>query len=186
MVWGVRYLQEAHGFDYGEAVMRSATVPIGWIIGCPLLGFLSDRLGRRKPVIIAGGLVLLACLAWILYGPVGVLPPYLLGLVAGTASGAAMLPYTVIKEANPPKMSGTSTGVSNFINFTFSALLGPVFAGLLSRASGLAERDLADAPSHGSHRRCRRHRRRASERRGRRARERQRAHPEGHAVRRRR
>ena len=41
MVWGVRYLQEARGFDYGEAVMRSATVPFGWIIGCPLLGFVS-------------------------------------------------------------------------------------------------------------------------------------------------
>src|ERR1043165_3443636 len=26
MVWGVRYLQEAHGLDYGAAVMRSATV----------------------------------------------------------------------------------------------------------------------------------------------------------------
>jgi hypothetical protein len=29
MVWGVRYLQEAHGFDYAEAVLRSATVPFG-------------------------------------------------------------------------------------------------------------------------------------------------------------
>jgi len=144
MIWGVRFLQEAHGVDYATAVLRSSTVPVGWIIGCPLLGFISDRLGRRKPVIVAGGLVLLACLAWILYGPVGVLPPYVLGLVAGIASGAAMLPYTVIKEANPPRMSGTSTGVINFINFTFSALLGPVFAGLLSRASGSAERDLAD------------------------------------------
>ena len=133
MVWGVRYLQEAHGFAYGEAVLRSATVPFGWIIGCPLLGFISDRLGRRKPVIIGGALVLLACLAWILYGPVNVLPPYLLGLVAGAASGAAMLPYTVIKEANPPRVSGTSTGVVNFINFTFSALLGPVFASRLFR-----------------------------------------------------
>src|SRR5829696_3106292 len=51
MVWGVRYLQEAHGFAYADAVLRSATVPFGWIIGCPLLGFLSDRIGRRKPVI---------------------------------------------------------------------------------------------------------------------------------------
>ena len=42
MIWGVRFLQEAHGMDYGEAVMRSATVPFGWIIGCPLLGLLSD------------------------------------------------------------------------------------------------------------------------------------------------
>jgi MFS family permease len=73
MIWGVRYLQEAHGFDYGSAVMRSATVPIGWIIGCPLLGFISDRLGRRKPVIMAGAVVLLGCLAWILFGPLNIL-----------------------------------------------------------------------------------------------------------------
>jgi MFS family permease len=136
MVWGVRFLQEAHGAEYGTAVLRSATVPFGWIVGCPLLGMLSDRLGRRKPVIAAGAIVLLAVLAWILYGRAGLFPPYVLGLIAGIASGAAMLPYTVIKEANPPEFSGTSTGVVNFINFTFSALLGPVFAGLLVSASG--------------------------------------------------
>ena len=136
MVWGVRYLQEARGLEYGAAVMRSATVPLGWIIGCPLLGWISDRIGRRKPVIVAGGAVLLMCLAWILFGPSNVFPPYVLGLVAGIASGAAMLPYTVIKEANPPEMSGTSTGVVNFLNFTFSALLGPVFGWILVAVSG--------------------------------------------------
>jgi len=140
MIWGVRYLQEAHGFDYGTAVMRSAAVPFGWIIGCPLLGLISDRLGRRKPVIIGGALVLLCCLAWILYGPADVLPPYALGLLAGVASGAAMLPYTVIKEANPARYGGTATGVINFLNFTFSALLGPVFGGMLQHVSGGAER----------------------------------------------
>ena len=144
MIWGVRYLQDAHGFDYGSAVMRSATVPFGWIIGCPLLGLLSDRLGRRKPVIIGAAAVLFACLAWILYGPVGVLPPYVLGLVAGIVSGSAMLPYTIIKEANPPQFGGTATGVVNFLNFTFSALLGPVFGWRLLRVSGGERMDLAD------------------------------------------
>jgi MFS family permease len=136
MIWGVRYLQEAHGLEYGSAVMRSAAVPFGWIIGCPLLGLISDRIGRRKPVIISAGLVLLACLGWILYGTMGVFPPYSVGLVAGIASGAAMLPYTVIKEANPPQFGGTATGVINFLNFTFSALLGPVFSWILYTVSG--------------------------------------------------
>jgi MFS family permease len=136
MVWGVRYLQEAHGVDYASAVLRSATVPFGWIIGCPVLGFISDRIGRRKPVIIGGAVVLLACLAWMLYGRPNVIPPYVLGLVAGLASGAAMLPYTVIKESNPPQFGGTAAGVINFINFTFSALLGPVFGGILQHVSG--------------------------------------------------
>lgn len=138
MIWGVRYLQEAHGMEYGAAVMRSATVPLGWIIGCPLLGFVSDRIGRRKPVIMAGAMLLLGCLAWILFGPTDVLPPYVLGLLAGLGSGAAMVPYTVIKEANPPGMSGTATGVINFLNFTFSALLGPVFGWVLAHVAGAA------------------------------------------------
>jgi len=139
MIFGVRFLQEAHGIPYGEAVMRSAIVPFGWIIGCPLLGLISDKIGRRKPVIAGGGVVLLGCLAWILYGKPGVLPPYVIGLIAGIASGAAMLPYTVIKEANPPQYGGTATGVVNFLNFTFSALLGPVFSGLLRDISGGAQ-----------------------------------------------
>lgn len=47
MVWGVRYLQEARGVDYATAVLRSATVPLGWIIGSPLFGFISDRKGSQ-------------------------------------------------------------------------------------------------------------------------------------------
>jgi len=136
MIWGVRFLQEGHGLDYASAVLRSSAVPFGWIIGCPLLGFISDRIGRRKPVILGGATVLFACLTWILFGPRGVLPPFTLGLLAGIASGAAMLPYTVIKEANPPQYGGSATGVINFINFTFSALLGPVFGSLLQHVSG--------------------------------------------------
>jgi MFS family permease len=136
MVWGVRFLQEAHGLDYGTAVMRSATVPFGWIIGCPLLGLISDRLGYRKPVIIGGAVVLFNCIAWVLFGPSNIFPPYVLGLIAGIASGAAMLPYTIIKEVNPPQFGGTATGVVNFINFTFSALLGPVFGWKLQQVSG--------------------------------------------------
>ena len=143
MVWGVRFLQEAHNIPYAEAVLRSASVPFGWIIGCPLLGWISDRLGRRKPVIIGASAVLLGTLALMLFGPSGLFPPFTLGLVAGIASGAAMIPYTVIKEANRPEHSGTATGVINFLNFALTAILGPVFASRLIEASGGDERQLA-------------------------------------------
>jgi len=147
MVWGVRFLQEAHGVPYEVAVLRSAAVPFGWIIGCPLLGWLTDRIGRRKPVIIGAAAVLLGTLAFGLYGPPGVFPPYFLALLAGVASGAAMIPYTVIKEANRPEHSGTATGVINFLNFSMTALFGPLFAARLMRISGGAERELADYQS---------------------------------------
>ena len=140
MIWGVRILQEAHGFDYGEAVhsLGNGSVRLDHRLPAARL-----RLGPDRPAQAGhhrGRVVLLACLAWILYGRADVFPPYVLGLVAGMASGAAMLPYTVIKEANPPEMSGTATGVVNFLNFTFSALLGPVFGWiLLTRRGGAAQ-----------------------------------------------
>jgi MFS family permease len=143
MVWGVQFLQESHNVPYALSVLRSASVPFGWIIGCPVLGALSDRIGRRKPVIVGSAAVLLICLFLILYAPPDMFPRYSLGLAAGIASGGAMLPYTVIKEANRPEHSGTSTGVINFINFSLSALLGPVFGSLLMRASSGGARELA-------------------------------------------
>jgi len=131
MTWGVRFLQEGRGREYEAAVILAATVPLGWMIGCPLLGFISDRLGRRKPVIFGGTIMLLAVVTWVLFGNPEILRGHTVGILMGIASGAAMLPYTVIKEVNPPELGGTATGVVNFLNFTFSALLGPVFGARL-------------------------------------------------------
>jgi len=142
MTWGVRFLQEARGREFDTAVMMAATVPLGWMIGCPLLGFISDRLGRRKPVIFAGALMLTAVVTWVLFGNPDIFRGPAVGILMGTASGAAMLPYTVIKEVNPPQLSGTATGVVNFLNFTLSALLGPVFG---SRLVQMPEGDASHA-----------------------------------------
>jgi sugar phosphate permease len=136
MTWGVRFLQEARGREYESAVALAATVPLGWMIGCPLLGFISDKLGRRKPVILGGAIVMLGVLAWILFGDPAVLRGPVVGILLGVASSAAMLPYSVIKEASPPELGGSATGVINFINFTFSALLGPIFGSRLMQEPG--------------------------------------------------
>lgn len=152
MTWGVRFLQEARGREFEAAVALAATVPLGWMIGCPLLGFISDRIGRRKPVILGGSIVVLGVLAWILFGDPAILRGPIVGILMGVASGAAMIPYTVIKEANPPELGGSATGVINFINFTFSALLGPVFGARLAQqpggadATGLAQYQAGFAP----------------------------------------
>jgi MFS family permease len=75
--------------------------------------------------------MLLAVVTWVLFGNPEILRGHTVGILMGIASGAAMLPYAVIKEANPPDLGGTATGVINFLNFTFSALLGPVFGARL-------------------------------------------------------
>jgi Major Facilitator Superfamily len=54
MTWGVSFLQEGWHADYAQAVDRAAADAMGWVFGCPILGFIADRIGRRKPVVLAG------------------------------------------------------------------------------------------------------------------------------------
>src|SRR5262249_6937140 len=83
MTWGVRFLQEARGRESDAAVVLAATVPLGWMIGCPLLGFISDKIGRRKPVILGGTAMLLAIFAWVLFGDPAILRGHLVGILMG-------------------------------------------------------------------------------------------------------
>jgi MFS family permease len=143
MIWGIPFLREGLDVSYAEAVNRASMVPLGWVIGCPLLGYLSDRLGRRKPVMMAGALLMLVSAACIFYLPAGVAPPYVLGLLLGIGSGAAMLPYTVIKEVNSDNVKGSASGAINFLVFSFSALLTPLYGRLLAHVANGGAMDLA-------------------------------------------
>ena len=125
MIWGVPFLRDL-GADPGEAAQRASMVAFGWVIGAPLLGYVADRIGRRKPVLFAGMVLMLLALIGVVYMP-GVLPPYVGGLAFGIGSGAAMIPYTMIKEANPDNVKGCATGAMNFLVFSFSAFLAPAF-----------------------------------------------------------
>ena len=59
-----------------------------------------------------------------------------IGCVAfGIASGAAMIPYTIVKEVNPDEVKGSATGAINFLTFGVTALVGPIFADLFGRVS---------------------------------------------------
>jgi len=142
MIWGVSFLRAGWQIDYADAVNRAAMVPLGWVVGCPLLGYLSDRFGRRKPVLIGGALLMLAMSLVILYLPHGIVPPYVAGFLLGVGSGAAMIPYTIIKEVNADDAKGSATGAINFLVFTLSALMAPVYGWVLVKVSAGGPLDL--------------------------------------------
>lgn len=136
MIWGVSFLREGWHLPAAEAVNRASMVPLGWVVGAPVLGYIADHFGRRKPVIFAGIALMLACGAAILYLPPNSLPPYAMGFLLGFGSGAAMIPYSIIKEVNPDKVKGSATGAINFLVFVMSAFAAPAFGWLLQWLAG--------------------------------------------------
>jgi MFS family permease len=136
MTWGVSFLQEGWHVAYTPAVDRAAAVAIGWVFGCPIVGYVADRIGRRKPVVLGGAaLMLLATLA-IFYLPPETFPPYLLGFLLGFGSGAAMIPYSIIKEVNPDHAKGSATGAMNFLVFVMTALAAPAIGWWMQKLAG--------------------------------------------------
>jgi MFS family permease len=136
MTWGVSFLQEGWHLAYTPAVDRAAAVAIGWVFGCPALGYLADRIGRRKPVVLGGSALMLAATLAIFYLPPETFPPYLLAFLLGFGSGAAMIPYSIIKEVNPDHAKGSATGAMNFLVFVMTALAAPVIGWWMQRLAG--------------------------------------------------
>src|SRR4029077_67650 len=134
--WWLSFLEHCWHVYYAQAVDRAAAVAIGWVFGCPILGYVADRIGRRKPVVLGGAaLMLLAALA-IFYLPPETFPPYLLGFLLGFGSGAAMIPYSIIKEVNPDHAKGSATGAMNFLVFVMTALASPAIGWSMQKLAG--------------------------------------------------
>lgn len=127
MTWAVPYFKLDLGFSPAEAAMTAAMASLGWVLGCPLMGMLSDRIGRRKPILLGACIGMIIVLLQMIYLPY-VSNPKLSLFVFGVFSGAAMIPYSITKESNPDFVKGSATGVQNFLTFGVTSLLGPLFA----------------------------------------------------------
>ncbi|WP_346586536.1 MFS transporter [Chryseobacterium sp. C39-AII1] len=141
MTWAVAFFEKDKQFVFHDAAITSAMVAFGWVFGCPLLGFITDKIGRRKPVLVAGAVVMILSLLQLIYLP-ELYPAKISMFILGLGSGAAMIPYSVIKEANPDFVKGSATGAINFITFGVTTLLSPVFSRWFGKSLGDSAGDL--------------------------------------------
>lgn len=117
-----------------EAANHLSLVYAGFAIGCVVLGMLSDKLRRRKPVLI------IASLTTVMMWSIVVSGVHLAGgmshalcFAIGLSCSAFALTWPAVKEVNPPHLSGMSTSIANMGGFLSGALLQPLIGMVMDR-----------------------------------------------------
>jgi sugar phosphate permease len=139
-LWGVSYLTNTYGISIESASTYIMVFLSGTIIGAPSIGWISDRVGKRKLVLQIGLFVLAS--TWFVF--LFIAPHFysrsfmtLLLLLLGFTSISPMLCFTNIKELNKRKYVGIATGFVNISPFFGTAILNSIVAWFL-RSSAMA------------------------------------------------
>jgi len=133
-LWGVPFLVTQHGFATREAALVTSAMLVGWAISSVVFGPLSERLGRRKPLMAASIVAMLAL--WTVVISVRALPPALLVallIAMSLASGGFILVFAFAKESVPLRVAGTVSGVTNMGVMLGGLVMQPLVGVVLDR-----------------------------------------------------
>ena len=131
-LWAVPYLMATYGIERSAAAGIVSFIFIGWAVGAPLAGLLSDRVRARKAVMVGGAL--LSTVSFFVLAQSPGLPLAVLSaliLFHGLAASAMVLAFAAVREHNPPQMSSTAMGLVNVAVVGSGALFQPLIGFLL-------------------------------------------------------
>ncbi|MFM2321961.1 MAG: hypothetical protein RLZZ225_114 [Pseudomonadota bacterium] len=133
-LWGVKFFRQTYHLSNQIAAMGIGLIFIGWTIGGPLTGWISDKIKRRKII-----LMLSACFSLLFASLVILLPnlplSILFGLLFlyGLANTGVATAYAVASEINPQSIAGTSVAFANMASVIIGAGFQPLIGWLLER-----------------------------------------------------
>lgn len=123
-LWGVPYLVVVYGLDITTASSFTLLGAVGMLIGAPMMGRISDHLGRRlAPLIVGLGVFALVLAIVPVFGSPPLAAIAVMFLLIGFSVGFVMLPLPIIKETYPPEASGVATATVNGAGFLGGAIL---------------------------------------------------------------
>jgi sugar phosphate permease len=131
-LWAVPYLVDALGHTRTSATLHVTAMILGFAFGSLAVGTLSDRMGRRLPLLRALSLLyLLAWLPWVMGWQLPVAGSIAAFAAMGIGISGASLAWALAKELNPPALSGTATSLVNTGGFLGTALFQPLVGWVL-------------------------------------------------------
>ena len=113
-LWGIPYLEKFHHYSPHAASIASAMIFIGWAVGAPLQGWISDYFQNRVKVMLAGCL-LGALISSIVLFDANLSYSYvcLLLMLFGFASSVQVLAFAMVKDVVSNKIIGTAIAFVN-------------------------------------------------------------------------
>lgn len=138
--WGIPWLVNAYGLSVKEASSYTVVLIIGVMAGGFITGWVSDRLGRRKPPMLINAFLHMALWAVILFSKNG-MPPLgglkVIFLLLGITNTAFVLAWSVAKELSSEKYTGLAISVLNAAGFLSIAVCTSVMGWVIDLFSDL-------------------------------------------------
>lgn len=143
-LWGIPYLVHAHGLPEASAHFANSLLFLGFTFGAPLMGFISDKLHRRKLPMLVGASVATVLMLIILYVPnLDKATLYTLMFTLGLFYSSQAIVFAVGRELSPKEAAGTAIATTNMIVMIGAMLLQPLVGELLDCSAYFRNSSLA-------------------------------------------
>ncbi|KTD56407.1 MFS transporter [Legionella shakespearei] len=138
-LWGATYLQVVHHLPEIAASNVVSLIFMGSVIGCPLVGWLSDSQGRRKPLMIIGAVAtLITVIPLFLDTTLSQLTLSIIFFALGFFTSTQVIAYPMVAESNKPENTGAATGIASVIIMGGGGVGQVLFGWLMSHHAGAA------------------------------------------------
>jgi sugar phosphate permease len=115
-LWSVPFFMQADALTRTKAAALSSLVFIGIAVGGPLNGWLSGKLGKRKPVMLLGCLGAFLSFVLLIYAPLHSYPLIMTLLFCfGFFTSSMLLAFSINTEHNSTAVTGVVIGFTNML-----------------------------------------------------------------------
>lgn len=131
-LWGNSYLQKVHHLSATDASYVTSMIFLGTVVGSPLAGWISDRMGRRcRPMIIGAALSIVMVLAIIYMPHLTMANLLVMFLMLGFLTSTQVISYPTIAESNPRILTATSVSIVSICAIGGYAVFQPMFGRIM-------------------------------------------------------
>lgn len=132
-LWGIPFLRTVYKLSADNAAYACSTIFLGWLIGAPLSGWISDRGRTRRLPIIVGSILSAIVLSIIIYHPMNfsLIHLSILLFLFGLFSSTEIICFAISRENNPTHVAATAIAFTNLLVMVGGVVLQPLVGRLL-------------------------------------------------------